>query len=127
MEEEEGAKWLAEALAPEVVPFSSEEIGIKNSVFRTEVAVKGSVIWCPKLPGLALEKNGSSGIAVGVTKCVEAVAKTPGKSGKNLEQKITDAFPPKSTEHRSPVKERNLKNELLEKKKDKYILNCFSS
>ena len=32
-EEEEGAKWLAEALAPEVVPFSSEEIRIKNWVW----------------------------------------------------------------------------------------------
>ena len=30
----------------EVVPFSSEEIGIKNSFFRTEVAVRGRVISC---------------------------------------------------------------------------------
>ena len=31
--EEEGAKWLTGALTPEVVPFSSEEIGIKNLSF----------------------------------------------------------------------------------------------
>ena len=49
---------MAEALAPEVVPFSSEEIGIKNSVFRTEVAVKGRADLMPKTPGyLAREKN----------------------------------------------------------------------
>ena len=34
MEEEEVAKCLTEALAPEVVPFLSEEIGIKNTVWR---------------------------------------------------------------------------------------------
>ena len=76
------------------------------------------------------EKNGSSGTAVGVTRCIETVAKTPGKSGKNFGQKITGAFLLNSTEHRSPIKERNLGNELLErkkKKKDKYILNCLSS
>ena len=75
-------------------------------------------------------KELSSGTAVGVTKCVEAVAEAPGKSGaESLDKKITGAFPPNSTEHRLPVKERNLGNELLEKKKKKgkYILNCFSS
>ena len=39
---------LPEALAPEVVPFSSEEIGIKNLVFRTEVAVRGCADLMPK-------------------------------------------------------------------------------
>ena len=48
-----------------------------------------------------------------MTRCVEAVAETPGKSGKNFGQKITGAFPPNSTEHRSRVKERNLGNEHL--------------
>ena len=47
-EEEEGVKWLAEALAPKVVPFSSEEIGIKNVVFRTEVTVRGRAELMPK-------------------------------------------------------------------------------
>ena len=56
--EEEGAKWLAEALALEVVPVSSEEIGIKNLVFRKEVAVRGRADLMPKSPGtLAREKN----------------------------------------------------------------------
>ena len=48
-----GAKWLAEALAPEVVPFPSEEIGIRFL---------------------------SSWIAVSMTRCVETVAKLPGTS-----------------------------------------------
>ena len=49
---------MAEALAPEVVPFSSEEIGIKNLVFRTEVAVRGHADLMPKSPGsLTPEKN----------------------------------------------------------------------
>ncbi len=39
---------MARTLKPEVTPFSSEEIGIKNSVFRTEVAVKGHVDFMPK-------------------------------------------------------------------------------
>ena len=39
----------------EVAPFSSAEIGIKNLVFRTEV---------------------------GVTRCVDTVAKTPGEEAK---------------------------------------------
>ena len=44
-------------LKPEVVPLSSEEIGIKNSVFRTEVAVKGRADLMPKTPGsLSCEK-----------------------------------------------------------------------
>ena len=118
VEEEEGAIWLAEALAPEVVPFSSEGIGINNLVFRTEVAVKGRADLIPKISRVPRPwKELSSGTAVGVTKCVETVAETPGKSGKNLGQKITDAFPSNSTEHRSPVKERNLGNEPHEKKK----------
>ena len=56
MEEEEGAKLLAEALAPEVVPFSSE---VNERRFL------------------------SSWTAVGVTRRVETVAETPGKSEKN--------------------------------------------
>ena len=38
-------KWLARTLKPEVALFSSGEIGIKNSVFRTELYVKG---WAKK-------------------------------------------------------------------------------
>ena len=39
---------MAKTLAPEVVPFSSEEIGIKNLVFRTEIAVRGRADLMPK-------------------------------------------------------------------------------
>ena len=53
MEEEEGAKLLAEASPREVAPFSSEEIRIKNLVFRTEVAVTGGADLMPKNSGLA--------------------------------------------------------------------------
>ena len=42
---EKEAEWLARTLKTEVA-FSSAEIGIKNSVLRTEVAVRGRVIWC---------------------------------------------------------------------------------
>ena len=37
----------------------------------------------PKTPGSRPRKEWSSGTAVGVTRCVEAVAETLGKSGKN--------------------------------------------
>ena len=50
----------------------------------------------------------SSRTAVSVTRCVEA--ETPGKSGAEFsDKKITGAFPPNSTEHRSPVKESTLR------------------
>ena len=82
MEEEEGAKWLAEALEPEVVPFLSEEIGIKNSVWRQK----------------SMDKEVS-------------FQPTPGeRAEQNLGQKITGAFQPGSTEHHSPIKERNLRS-----------------
>ena len=46
------AKLVARTLKPEVAPFSSEEIGIKNSLFRTEVTVRGRADLMPnKLPG----------------------------------------------------------------------------
>ena len=52
------AKWLARTLKLEVVPFSSEEIGIKNSVFRMEVAVRGRADLMPKkLLGVSLVKG----------------------------------------------------------------------
>ena len=59
---------------------------------------------------LPMKRNGSSGTAVIVTRCVEAVAETPGKSGAEfLDKKITGAFLPNSTEHCSPVKENTLR------------------
>ena len=53
----------------EVAPFSSAEIGNKEFSFRT---------------------------AVGVTRCVDTVAKTPGEEAKKsiLDKKRTDAFKP---------------------------------
>ena len=71
-----------------------------------------------KTPGLlAREKNKVFRTAVGVTRCTETVAETPGKSGKNFGQKITGAFPPNSTEHRSPVKEKKSQKKTVEKAK----------
>ena len=53
------------------------------SVFRTEVAVKGHADLMPKLRAK--------------------------KRNRILDKKLTDAFPPNSTEHRSPVKENTQK------------------
>ena len=73
--EEEEAKWLAKPLAPENRPFSSEEIW------------KG--IYC-------------SGTDVGVKRCVETVAKTPGKEwNKIFGQKITES--PSARFYRRPL------------------------
>ena len=67
-------------------------------IFRTEVAVRGHADLMPKNSELARPwKEFISGIAVGVTRCIETVVETPGKSGKNLGQKITGTFPPKNT------------------------------
>ena len=39
---------IGRSLSTGSLPFSSEEIGIKNSVFRTEVAVRGHADLMPK-------------------------------------------------------------------------------
>ena len=76
MEEEEGTKWLAEALAQEVEPFSSEEIGIKNLVWRQKLTDKE--VGFQSAPGERAEQN--------------------------LGQNITGAFPPNSKETALPRK-----------------------
>ncbi len=101
---------MARTLKPEVVPFSSEEIRIKKLVFRTGVAVKGRVDLMSKIRARCPRKEVSFRTAVDVTRCIEIVAETPGKSGVEFsDKKLTDAFQLNSTEHRSPVKENTLR------------------
>ena len=75
------AKWLARTLEPEVAPFSSEEIGIKNSVLGRRSPWEDG--WSDATtPGEGAERSFRT--AVGVTRCIETVAETPGKKRKKI-------------------------------------------
>ena len=77
------AKGLARTLKAEVAPFSSEEIGIKNSVWGRRLPWEDG--WSDATtPGEEAERSFRT--AVSVTRCIETVAETPGKSGKNFGQ-----------------------------------------
>ncbi len=73
---------MAEAFAPEVVPFSSEEIETNNLVWRQKSTDKE--VGFQPAPG--------------------------GEQNRIFGPKITGAFQPGSTERRSPVKERNYRS-----------------
>ena len=77
-------EWLARTLKTEVAPFSSAEIGIKNLVLRTEVAVNGQANLMPNSGRRS--RAGIFRTAVDVIRWIETAAKIPGKSGKNLAQ-----------------------------------------
>ena len=119
VEEEEGAKWLAKALAPEVRSFHQRKSGKGFSVFRTEVAVKGCADLMPKTPGsLARKKNFSVLGQQLAWRDMLKFAKTPGKEWNRIfGQKITESPSvrvPFYREGHSLVKERNLRSKQLE-------------
>ena len=62
----------------EVAPFSSADIGIKNLVFRTEVTMNGRANLMPN----SGRRSRAEFLVVGVTRCVDTVAKTPGEEAK---------------------------------------------
>ena len=83
-----------------------------------EVAVRRRADLMPKNSGQARPWKGFSfRTAVGVTRCIETVAESPGESRKNFGQKIIGAFPPNSTEHRSPINKKKSQKKPVEKAK----------
>ena len=63
----------------EVAPFSSAEIGIKKLVFQDRCRREMTGIRC-QTPGEEAEPSFRT--TVGVTRCVDTVAKTPGEEAK---------------------------------------------
>ena len=64
--------------------------------------------WCQKIPKYVTGEMNSFRTAVGVTRYIETVAKTPGKDGKNFGQEVNRCLPAKF--YRTPLaRKRNLR------------------